>query len=76
MGDMPRYWFGPKQYGWGPRPPLNRQGWVAYAVWFTVWLAGFPFMRSQQHPFQSLAFFCGMLAVLLGMCEWKGEPGE
>jgi hypothetical protein len=47
-----------------------------YAVWLTVWLACFPFMRSLQHPFQSLALFFGMLTVLLVMCEWKGEPAE
>jgi hypothetical protein len=33
-------------------------------------------MRSLQHPFQSLGYFFGMLAVLLVMCEWKGEPNE
>ena len=54
--------------------PLNWQGWVAYAVWLTVWLAATPFVRARQHPFQSLAFFFGMIAVLLGMCKWKGEP--
>jgi hypothetical protein len=73
MDEMPRYWFGPKLYGWGYRPPLNWQGWVAYAVWLTVWLAATPFMRVRQHPLQGLALFFGLIAVLLGMCRWKGE---
>ncbi|MGA8706826.1 MAG: hypothetical protein WB646_07525 [Steroidobacteraceae bacterium] len=74
MDDMPRYWFGPKQYGWGPRSALNWQGWTAYGIWLAVWIAGFPFMRSLQHPFKSLAYFFGMIVVLYGMCRWKGEP--
>jgi hypothetical protein len=73
MNDMPRYWFGPKPW-WGSRKPLNWQGWVAYSVWLAVWLAAAPFLGSMQHPFESLAFFFGMLAAFYGMCNWKGEP--
>jgi hypothetical protein len=40
----------------------------------TVWLAATPFMNSQEHPFQSLGFFFGWIAVLLGVAKWKGEP--
>lgn len=74
MDDMPKHWFGPRQWGWGPRQALNWQGRVAYGVWVTLWFAGFPFMRSYEHPFSSLGYFFGMLAVLHVMCWWKGEP--
>jgi len=40
----------------------------------TVWLAATPFMKSREHPLQSLGFFFGWIAVLLGMTKWKGEP--
>ena len=74
MNDSPRYWFGPKLYGWGYRHPLNWQGWVAYAVWTALFLAPAPIMQTRQHPFFDLGYFFGMLGVLLGMCKWKGVP--
>jgi hypothetical protein len=40
----------------------------------TVWLAAIPFMNSPDHPFLSLGFLFGWLAVLLGVEKWKGEP--
>jgi hypothetical protein len=73
MDDRPRYWFGAK-VGLGYRPPLGWRGWLAIAVWMTVWLAATPFMNSREHPFQSLGFFFGWIAVLLGVTKWKGEP--
>jgi len=74
--DKPRYWFGAKLYGWSYRPLLNWQGCVSYAVWLTVWVAAAQFVRKGQlqHPFQTFAFFFGMIAVLLGILKWKGEP--
>jgi hypothetical protein len=74
MDEKPRYWFGPKMWGFGYRHPLNWRGWVAYAAWSTLWLAAAPVMRSRQHPFFDLVFFFGMIGVLLGICKWKGEP--
>jgi hypothetical protein len=73
MHDKPQYWFGAK-IGFGYRPPLGWRGWVALAVWMTVWLAGTPFINSQEHPLKSLGFFFGWIVVLLGMEKWKGEP--
>jgi hypothetical protein len=39
MDDKPRYWFGAKIGFFRYRPPLGWRGWVAVAVWMTVWLA-------------------------------------
>jgi hypothetical protein len=73
MDDRPRYWFGPKVY-FGSRRPLGWRGWVAAAVWMTVWLAAIPVINSPDHPFLSLGFLFGWLAVWLGVTKWKGEP--
>jgi hypothetical protein len=73
MDDMHRYWYGEKNW-FGHRRVLNWQGWAAYAVWMTVWLAATPFINSQNHPLQSLGFVFGWLAVLLGVQKWKGAP--
>jgi hypothetical protein len=74
MEDKPQYWFGAKIGFFGYRPPLGWRGWMAIAVWMTVWLAAIPFMKSREHPFSSLGFLFGWLAVLLGLEKWKGEP--
>jgi hypothetical protein len=44
------------------------------AVWMAVWLASIPFVKSPHHPFLSLGFFFGWLAVWVAVSEWKGEP--
>jgi hypothetical protein len=73
MDDRPQYWFGAK-IGLGYWPPLSWRGCVALALWGAVWLAATPFVNSRDHPFESLGFFFGWLAVLLGMLKWKGAP--
>ena len=72
MDDRPRYWFGAK-IGLGYRPPLGWRGWMALAVWMTVWLAAIPFINSREHLSLSLGFFVVWIAVLLGVEKWKGE---
>jgi hypothetical protein len=68
MDDKPRYWFGAKIGFFAYRPPLGWPGWVAVAVWMTVWLAAIPFMNSPDHPFLSL----GSFSVGLQCClEWR-----
>jgi hypothetical protein len=58
----------------GGRQPVDWRGWVTIAVWMTVWLASIPFVNSPDHPFLSLGFFFGWLAVWIAVSEWKGEP--
>jgi len=60
--------------GFGYRPPLGWRGWLAMAAWMAVWLAAIPFIDSKEHPVQSLGFFFGWLALLMGLTKWKGEP--
>jgi hypothetical protein len=73
LDDRPKYWFGAK-IGFGYRPPLGWRGWVAIAVWLSVWLAATPFMRSHKRPFLSLGFVLAWIPVLLAVEKWKGEP--
>jgi hypothetical protein len=40
----------------------------------TVWLASIPFVNSPNHPFASLGFLFGWIAVWIMVTEWKGEP--
>jgi hypothetical protein len=70
------YWFAAKRYGWGWGLPLTWQGWVVYALWIAVLLGSIRFLHLRQHPFGHVAFLIGMIAVLLGICFWKGEPAR
>ena len=72
--DKPRYWFAAKRYGWGWGLPLTWEGWVVFAVWLGIFLAAIPMWRSPRHVFEHALFVVVMVAALLGVCYWKGEP--
>ncbi len=74
--DTTRYWFSAPQWGFGARLPVTWEGWLADGTWLAVWLALTPYMRSREHGLHSLGLFFGMLAILLVMHRWKGEPAD
>jgi len=74
MNDPPAYWFGPKLYIWGYRPPLNWRGRLTYIVWTIIWFVACPFMGSMDHPGESTCLAIVLVAGLSTVCRWKGEP--
>ncbi len=72
--DEPRYWFAARRYGWGWGLPLTWEGWVVAGVWLCLFLAATPRLRSHRHIPEHALFVVAMLAGLLGVCYWKGEP--
>ena len=74
--DKRRYWFAAKRYGWGWGPPLTWEGWVFLLTWLAAFLTFVPFLRSLQHPVLHVLFVLAMIAALLGVCYWKGEPSR
>ncbi|MGH9644590.1 MAG: hypothetical protein ACRD3Q_19475 [Terriglobales bacterium] len=74
MNRKPRYWFAAKRYGWGWALPLTWEGWVVYTVWLAVFLAVVSFLRFRAHRPEHVAIIIGMVAMLLGISYWKGEP--
>ena len=74
--DAPRYWFRAKRYGWGWGLPLTWEGWAVYAVWFGVFLSVFSSLRGPQHRTEHILFVAAMIAALLIICYWKGEPAS
>lgn len=74
MDQEPRYWFAAKRYGWGWGLPLTWQGWVVYTVWFAAFLGATPFLGLRVHRLEHVAVVVGMIAILIGICYWKGEP--
>jgi len=72
--NTPRYWFRAKRFGWGWGLPLTWEGWVVYAAWFAVVLSVAPSLRRPEHRVAHALFVIGMIAVLIAVCYWKGEP--
>jgi hypothetical protein len=68
------YWFPAKRYGWGWGFPFSWQGWLVFAAFIVLVLAGF----SIFPPGKSLGSFV-LYTVILGLllafvCWLKGEP--
>lgn len=73
MGS-PRYWFRAKRYGWGWGLPLTWEGWVVLAVWFGILFTIMPLLELPKHFGLLALFVIGMVAALVAICFWKGEP--
>jgi hypothetical protein len=66
------YWFPAKRSGFGWGPPTKWQGWLFLFGWIFVLAGG---TRSLGYEsFRSLVFFGGMIAVMLLVISFKGEP--
>jgi hypothetical protein len=65
------YWFPAKPSGLGWGPPTKWQGWAFLFGWMFLLTAG---TRSLGYGFHSLVFIGGMIAVLLLVISFKGEP--
>ena len=68
-----RYWFAAKRYGWGWGLPLTWQGWVVYAAWVAASVEAGIFFKPAHSPFRMLVVLA-LIASLIGICYWKGEP--
>jgi hypothetical protein len=71
--NYPRYWFRAKRYGLGWGLPLAWQGWVFLLSWLLIVPLGVWFLTPGSKPLRS-AFIVAMVAILLVICYWKGDP--
>jgi hypothetical protein len=72
-----RYWFPAKRYGWGWGFPATWQGWLVFAVFLLLVMAGFVLFRvfPGHGALTAYLIYVVMLTVLLvGICWLKGEP--
>ena len=67
-----KYWFPAKPSGFGWGPPTNWQGWAFLVGWIGVLLSGTQFLES--NTMSAFMFFAGMIAVLILVIFFKGEP--
>ena len=75
MSDSKR-WFRAKAVGWGWGLPLAWQGWVAYAAYAILLVAGaLRFPPDRDMP-MFLVVVLGLTGALVALCLAKGEkPG-
>lgn len=77
-GESPagRYWFPAKRYGWGWGLPITWQGWLVFAAWLRLVVAG-NFLFLLFPPRRALAPYLVYLAVLsvavIAVCWLKGR---
>jgi hypothetical protein len=68
------YWFPAKRYGWGWGFPVTWQGWLVFAAFFALLLAGIYLFPPGQSLAAFLLYVIILTVVLLGICWLKGEP--
>jgi hypothetical protein len=71
------YWFPTKRYGWGWGFPVAWQGWVVFALFLILVVAGallFGAFDLSTALTAYLAYLCVLCAQFIGICWWKGEP--
>lgn len=71
----PDYWFPakPPGHGWGWGFPQNWQGWVVYAGFWLLLVAGMVLILPHKVGL-FLAYLFVLVAVLIFICSKKGEP--
>ena len=72
--QQPSYWFPAKHYGWGWGPPNTWQGWVVFAAFFALLVAGAVVFLPGRRIAAFLAWSVLLAAVLVVICLVKGEP--
>jgi hypothetical protein len=69
-----KYWFPAKRYGWGWGFPSSWEGWLVFATFFALIVAGF-FMFPPAEEVGSFVAYTAIVSVLLvAVCWLKGEP--
>lgn len=68
-----KLWFRAKTYGYGWGLPLAWQGWVVYAIYFSLLAFGIFKMSDNKLPVSYFLFFLIITAALVLICYLKGE---
>jgi len=74
MPGQQTYWFPAKRYGWGWGLPISWQGWVVFAAFFCLLLAGAVMLLPRHGSLLFVAYSAILCAILLATCWLKGEP--
>ena len=70
LSDDERYWFPAKA-------PLTWQGWLAYLLWYAVFVGGYVYLRRLHVAFAFVLIFAlAMVAVFVIIVRKKGDPAR
>lgn len=74
MREARRYWYSAPQFGFGYRAAITWEGWAAdLALWVGLLALGRS-LHGPDHPLLKLGCFFGLIAALLVIRHWRGEP--
>lgn len=76
MNDERKYWFPAKTHGWGWGLPATWQGWVVLALFVVLLTAGAFLFPPDRQTGWYLAWTGFLVAGMLAVCWWKGEPAR
>lgn len=68
------YWFPAKRYGWGWGLPIAWQGWVVFAAFFALVIAGVFLFPPHRAPVNFVVYVVALSCLLIIVCWLKGEP--
>jgi hypothetical protein len=76
MEQGKKYWFRarPPANGWGWGLPITWQGWVVFAGFFVLLIAGCVVLPQFGYAMGIALWSCGLASALIAICYWKGEP--
>jgi hypothetical protein len=74
MDESSRYWFSAKRFGLGWRTPLTWQGWAVDLGFLALIVATSPWFRGGSHPLLQIGSVFCLLALLVTIRHFKGEP--
>ena len=69
----PNYWFPAKRYGWGWSLPITWQGWLVFAAFFGLIVAGVFLFPPRKALVTFIGYVVVLIVVLIAVCWWKGE---
>jgi len=70
----PKYWFPAKSYGFGWGLPITWQGWLVFLGALALFACG-AFLFPPQTMFVGYVLYeVAVLALLIFICQRKGEP--
>lgn len=72
--QTPKYWFPAKRYGWGWGLPCAWQGWVVFAAYFVLLMAGLVWFPLPTGPTAFVIYAMVLSLALMAVCYLKGEP--
>jgi hypothetical protein len=75
ISNKRRYWFRAKRYGWGWGLPSAWEGWAFFITWLLVFSFAVRYASPRRSPVH-LVFAVAMVALLVLVCYWKGEPAK